>query len=93
MRSGNGKTFVVTMSTDHIDASLLFTLKTEQNTCNDSNSDVSLDNIDDFSSMPLPSLSKNNSVIIDEPNNEFLRLTTMARFFVHTNFLALKRLN
>jgi len=89
MRSG--KTFVVTMSTDRIDASLLFTLKTEQNTCNDSNSDVSSDNIDDFSSMPLPSVSKNNSVIlVDEPNNEFVRLTTMARFFVHTNFLALK---
>lgn len=70
--------FTVMMTTGHIDASLPFTLKKEQNACYDNDSDVSLDNIDDFSSVSLPSLSKNNSVIVDESNNEFLRLTAMA---------------
>jgi len=65
--------------TDRIDASLPFTLKKERHTCNNSNSDISLDKIDDFSSVPLPSLSKNDSVIADESNNEFLRLTATAR--------------
>ncbi|XP_011702992.1 PREDICTED: uncharacterized protein LOC105459027 [Wasmannia auropunctata] len=60
-----------------IDASL-FTLKKEQNACNNSDSDNSSDNIDDFSSVPLPSLFK-NSVIVDESNNEFLHLTATVR--------------
>ncbi|XP_018337557.1 PREDICTED: uncharacterized protein LOC108745733 [Trachymyrmex septentrionalis] len=70
------KTFTA-MMTDHIDTSLLFTLKKEQNVCNDS--DINSDNIDDFSFMPLPLLSNDNSVIVNESNNEFLRLTTMVR--------------
>ncbi|KYQ50936.1 hypothetical protein ALC60_10076 [Trachymyrmex zeteki] len=68
------------MMTDDIDA-LLFTLKKEQNVCNDS--DINSDNIDDFSSMPLPPLSTDNSVIVNESNNKFLHLTTMARFFAY----------
>lgn len=82
------------MTTDRIDASLPFTLKREENACNDSDSDINSDNIADFSSVLLPSLSKNNSVIINESNNEFLRLTTMARFLVYIysyDFLALKK--
>ncbi|XP_018376543.1 PREDICTED: uncharacterized protein LOC108769832 isoform X2 [Trachymyrmex cornetzi] len=70
------KTFSA-MMTDHINASLLFTLKKEQNVCNDS--DINSDNIDDFSFMPLPPLSNDNSVIVNESNNEFLHLTTMVR--------------
>ncbi|XP_018052071.1 PREDICTED: uncharacterized protein LOC108689688 isoform X2 [Atta colombica] len=69
------KTFIA-MMTDRIDASLLFTLKKEQNVCNDS--DINSD-IDDLSFMPLPSLSNDNPVIVNEFNNEFLRLTTMVR--------------
>ncbi|XP_011066032.1 PREDICTED: uncharacterized protein LOC105153092 isoform X2 [Acromyrmex echinatior] len=68
---------IFTAMTDHIDASLLFTLKKEQNVYNDS--DVISDNIDDFSFMPLPPLSNDNPVIVNEFNNEFLRLTTMVR--------------
>lgn len=65
--------------TDRVDASPPFTLKKEQNTRNDSDSDTNSDNIGDFSSLLLPSLSKNNSVIINESNDEFLHLTTMVR--------------
>lgn len=78
------------MMTDRtIDASLPFTLKKEQNAYCNSDSDINSDNIDDFSSMLLPSLSKHNSVIADESNTESLRLTTMARFFefVHIRML------
>lgn len=67
------------MTTDRID----FALKKEQDICNDNDDDISLDDSDDFLSMPMPSLSMNNSVLIDESNNEFLRLTAMARFFLH----------
>jgi len=82
MRCDNCKTIAAMMTTDRIDASLPFTLKKERHICNDSDSDISSDNIDDFTSVPLPSLSKNDSVIADEYNNEFLRLTATARFFM-----------
>ncbi|XP_070149522.1 uncharacterized protein [Polyergus mexicanus] len=63
------------MTTDRID----FALRKGQDVCDDNDDDTSLDDSDDFLSMPLPSLSMNNSVIIDESNNEFLRLTAMVR--------------
>ncbi|KAL6433804.1 hypothetical protein ACFW04_005797 [Cataglyphis niger] len=63
------------MTTDRID----FALKKEQDICNDSDGDISLEDSDDFLSMSMPSLSMNNSVLIDESNNEFLRLTAMVR--------------
>ncbi|XP_011869405.1 PREDICTED: uncharacterized protein LOC105562872 [Vollenhovia emeryi] len=67
-------TFAPMMTADRVDAS--FTLKKEEYVCNDSDSDSDSDNI---SSMPLPSLSRNHSVIVDESNNDFLRLSTMVR--------------
>lgn len=69
------------MTTDRIDDSLSFALKKGQNFCNDSDDDTSPDDTDDFLSMSMPSPSMNNSVLVDESNNEFLRLTAMARFF------------
>ncbi|KAM0726837.1 hypothetical protein ACS0PU_006998 [Formica fusca] len=63
------------MTTDRID----FALRKGQDVCNDNDDDISLDDSDDFLSMPLPSLSMNNSILIDESNNEFLRLTAMVR--------------
>lgn len=72
-------TFATMMTTNRID----FALKKEQDICNDSDGDISLEDSDDFLSMSMPSLSMNNSVLIDESNNEFLRLTAMARFFLH----------
>ncbi|XP_071643698.1 uncharacterized protein [Temnothorax longispinosus] len=77
-------TFTMTMTTDR--SSLPFIMKKERNVCNDSDSDINSDNIGDFSSVPLPSLSKNNSVIVDESNNDFLRLTTMVRT-VYSSYL------
>lgn len=68
------------MMTNSIDASLPFALKNERNAYNDSDSDISLDDIDNFLPMSSLSISMNNSVVLDEPNNEFLRLTTMACF-------------
>lgn len=65
------------MTTDRI--SLPFALKKGQNVCNDSDDDINLDDIDDFLSMPVPPPSMNNSVFVDESNNEFLRLTAMVR--------------
>jgi len=82
MRCDNCKTITAMMTTDRIDASLAFTLKKERHIYNDSDSDISSDNIDDFSSVPLPLHSKNDSVIADESNNEFLHLTATARLFV-----------
>lgn len=67
------------MTTDRIDRSLLFALKKGQDVCSDSDDDASLDDIEDFLSMPVPSPSMNNSVLVDESNNEFLRLTAMVR--------------
>ncbi|XP_071574752.1 LOW QUALITY PROTEIN: uncharacterized protein [Temnothorax nylanderi] len=84
MRCDNCKhTFTITMTTD---SSLSFTMKKERNVCNDSDSDINSDNIGDFSSVPLPSLSKNNSVIVDESSNDFLRLTKMVRT-VYSSYL------
>lgn len=70
------------MITDCIDAfSPPFAeLKNEQNAY-DNDSDINLDKIDDFLPMSFLSLSMNDSVILDEPNNEFLHLTTTACFF------------
>ncbi|CAL1679596.1 unnamed protein product [Lasius platythorax] len=67
------------MTTDRIDDSLSFALKKGQNFCNDSDDDTSPDDTDDFLSMSMPSPSMNNSVLVDESNNEFLRLTAMVR--------------
>jgi len=75
------------MTTDRIDVSLPFALKKGQNVCNDSDDDINLDDIDDFLSMPVPPPSMNNSVFVDESNNEFLRLTAMARFFLYVTNL------
>ncbi|XP_011167673.1 uncharacterized protein LOC105201376 [Solenopsis invicta] len=78
MRCDNYKVFT-TMMTDRIDTSLSFTMKKEQNVCNDSDSDISMDNGNDFSSVSLPTFSINNSIIADESNDEFLHLTPMVR--------------
>ncbi|XP_072742727.1 uncharacterized protein [Anoplolepis gracilipes] len=67
------------MTTDRIDVSLPFAVKKGQDVYNDSDDNTSLDDIDDFLSMSLPPPSMNNSVLIDESNNEFLRLTTTVR--------------
>ncbi|XP_012522826.1 uncharacterized protein LOC105828837 [Monomorium pharaonis] len=67
------------MTTDHIDAFLPFTLKKEQNVYNDNGNNISSDNVNDFSSVSLPTLSINDYIIDDESNNEFLRLTPMVR--------------
>lgn len=71
------------MTTDRIDVPLPFALKKGQNVCNDSDDDINLDDIDDFLSMPVPPSSTNNSIFVDESNNDFLRLTEMARFFFY----------
>ncbi|XP_077270399.1 uncharacterized protein LOC143901749 [Temnothorax americanus] len=69
------------------DSSLLpFIMKKERTVCNDSDSDINSDNIGDFSSVPLPSLSKNTSVRVDDANTDFLRLTTMVRT-VYSSYL------
>lgn len=67
------------MTTHRIDGSLPFALKRGRNFCDDSEDDSSLDDMDDFLSMSMPSPSLNNSVLVDESNPEFLRLTAMVR--------------
>ncbi|XP_029175285.1 uncharacterized protein LOC114943731 [Nylanderia fulva] len=67
------------MTTHRIDSSLPFALERGQSFCDDSEDDSSLNDMDDFLSMSIPSSSMNNSVLVDESTPEFLHLTAMVR--------------
>lgn len=75
------------MATDRIDAPLRFTVKKEENICNNSESDTSVDDINSLLSLSLPLLSMDNTVIRDGSlsfNSESTHLTEMVcLFFVH----------
>lgn len=66
------------MATDHIETPLPFTVKKEEDASNNSDSDMSVDEINDLLSLSLPLLSMHNSLIHDDSSSsEFIRLTEM----------------
>ncbi|XP_015592784.1 uncharacterized protein LOC107266563 isoform X2 [Cephus cinctus] len=66
-----------TMTTTRpIDMSLSLVLKQE---CNDNSLEDDDDDISSVSTMPLPAIPDRNLIAADDPNDEFLRLTTMVR--------------
>jgi hypothetical protein len=71
------------MPTDRIDISPAFTMKRKQDTEDDGDDEVDLKDLDNFSSLSLPSISATD---VKKCNNKFLRLTTMAGFPVYYCF-------